>query len=274
MPELPEVETIKRVIEPQIKGRVILQGTAVHPQVIAHPEAETFCDTLRGQRVQGADRKGKFLLINLDSGDQLVVHLRMTGSLYVAPPDFPLEKHTHVIFKLENGQELRFVDMRRFGRIWLIRQGEADTFSGVMKLGPEPFDADFNGAYLQKTLANKKRAIKDCLLDQHIVTGIGNIYSDEILFATKIHPQRSASSLSAEEYQTLAEWIPQVLLRAIEQNHISPEEYLQERGMGYRSTPFFKVYGKKGQPCPVCGESLCRVTVAGRSSTYCPGCQK
>lgn len=274
MPELPEVETVKRLIEPQIVGRHILQGIALHPQVIAHPGADVFCNALRGQRVQGTDRKGKFLLINLESGDDIVVHLRMTGSLYAAPTDFPLEKHTHVILKLEGDRELRFVDMRRFGRLWLLRRDEEDSFSGITKLGPEPFAAEFNGGYLQDALINKKRAIKDCLLDQHIVTGIGNIYGDEILFAAKIHPQRPASSLSAEECQRLSELIPQVLLRAIEQNRISPEEYLKEKGRGYRSTPYFKVYGKKGQPCPTCGEPLCRVIVAGRSSTYCPSCQK
>lgn len=274
MPELPEVETVKRAIEPQMKGREILQGIAVHPQVIAHPDAEVFCDALRGQRVQGMDRKGKFLLINLESGDYIVVHLRMTGSLYVAPTDFPVEKHTHIILKLEGARELRFVDMRRFGRMWLLRQGEEDSFSGITKLGLEPFAKEFNGTYLQDALFCKRRAIKDCLLDQHIVTGIGNIYSDEILFAAKIHPQRPAASLSAEEYQRLADLIPQVLRLAIERNQISPEAYLRERGLAYRSTPFFQVYGKKGQPCPVCGEPLRRVSVAGRSSTYCPICQK
>lgn len=274
MPELPEVETVKRLLAPQIVGRHILEGIALHTQVIAHPGADAFCDALRGQRVQGIDRKGKFLLMNLESGDYIVIHLRMTGSLYVAPPDFPLEKHTHIVLKLEGDRELRFVDMRRFGRMWLLGKDEEDSFSGVKKLGPEPFAAEFNGSYLQDALSNKSRAIKDCLLDQHIVTGIGNIYSDEILFASKIHPQRPASSLSAKECQRLSELIPQVLLRAIEQNRISPEEYLKEKGQGYRSTPFFQVYGKKGQPCPACDEPLCRVMVAGRSSTYCPSCQK
>lgn len=273
MPELPEVETVKRIIEPQIKGRNILRGIVQQSQVIAHPDAGEFSDALKGQKIEGMSRKGKFLSIHLASGDRIILHLRMTGCLLVTPGKDPLEKHTHVVLKLDDDKDLRFVDLRRFGRMWLIKDGEKDDYSGILKLGLEPFEEGFDGAYLQRMFSGKKRAIKDCLLDQHITAGIGNIYGDEILFAAKIHPQRPASSLSARECEKLAQMIPFVLQKAIDQNQLSPEEYLAEKGMEYRSTPFFQVYGKKGQPCPVCSEILCRVTIAGRSSVYCPECQ-
>lgn len=273
MPELPEVETVKRIIEPQIKGRNILRGIVHQPQVIAHPDAEEFSDALKGQKIEKMSRKGKFLSIHLASGDRIILHLRMTGSLLVTPGKDPLEKHTHVVLNLDDDKDLRFVDLRRFGRMWLIREGEEDDYSGISKLGLEPFEEGFDGTYLHKMFSGKRRAVKDCLLDQHMIAGIGNIYGDEILFAAQIHPQRSASSLSIGECQKLAQWIPQTLLKAIEQNQLSPEEYLAKKGLEYRSTPFFQVYGKKGQPCPVCGEILCRVTIAGRSSVYCPKCQ-
>lgn len=197
----------------------------------------------------------------------------MTGCLLAAPATRPMEKHTHVVFRLEEGKELRFSDTRRFGRFWLIRNGEEDTFSGLGKLGPEPFDAEFTVSYLQDVLCKKKRAVKDCLLDQSIVAGVGNIYADEILFAARVRPDRPANSLKAEECGRLARLIPEILSCAIRDNEISAEEYLAGKGQEYRSAPFFKVYGHEGGPCPVCGRRLCRIVIAGRSSVYCPDCQ-
>ena len=274
VPELPEIEAIKRVIEPQIQGLAIEQVTVNRPEVIAHPDADTFCRRTVGQIFAGFQRRGKCLILCMESGDRLILHLRMTGCLLVTPPDYPEEKHTHLVFHLSGGRELRFSDTRRFGRFWLLRQGEADTYTGMEKLGAEPFDPVFSGEYLSARLGKRKKAVKECLLDQSVIAGIGNIYSDEILFAARIHPGRPASTLTKEEWNRLASVIPERLAFFIEKNETTPEEYLAAKGRDYRNTPFLQVYGHGDEPCPVCGESLCRTVIGGRSSVYCPTCQR
>lgn len=274
MPELPEVEAIKRVIEPQIQGLSIKNIDIRRQEIIAHPTADEFVQRLTGQMVDGMERRGKFLLIRLESGDWVILHLRMTGCLLLTPAGYPEEKHTHLVFQMEDGRELRFSDMRRFGRFWLMKEDEEDTYSGIGKLGKEPFDHAFTAEYLRARLERRKKAIKECLLDQSIIAGIGNIYSDEILFRAKICPSRPACSLTEEEWERLAGIIPECLSFFIEKNAITPEEYLETKGKDYRNTPFLQVYGHAGEPCPVCGEPLIRMVIGGRSSTYCPECQK
>lgn len=274
MPELPEIETIKSVIEPQIKGLTIENITVNRPEIISHPTADVFCKAIAGQNISSMARRGKFLIIHLKNESRIILHLRMTGCLLVTPPDYPMEKHTHIIMQLSNGMELRFSDTRRFGRFWLIQRGEEDTYSGIGKLGLEPLSAECNAEYLQGKFAKRKKTIKECLLDQSVIAGIGNIYSDEILFGARISPNRPASSLTAEEWQRLAAEIPKCLSYFIEKNRITQEDYLQTKGQDYRNTPFLQVYGHGGEPCPVCGEILCRSVIGGRSSVYCPVCQK
>ena len=274
MPELPEIETIKSVIEPQIKGLTIENITVNRPEIISHPTADVFCKAIAGQNISSMARRGKFLIIHLKNESRIILHLRMTGCLLVTPPDYPMEKHTHIIMQLSNGMELRFSDTRRFGRFWLIQRGEEDTYSGIGKLGLEPLSAECNAEYLQGRFAKRKKTIKECLLDQSVIAGIGNIYSDEILFGARISPNRPASSLTAEEWQRLAAEIPKCLSYFIEKNRITQEDYLQTKGQDYRNTPFLQVYGHGGEPCPVCGEILCRSVIGGRSSVYCPVCQK
>ena len=274
MPELSEVETIRRVIEPQIKGLSIEQVAVRRSEVVAHPTADEFCRCLAGQVVDRMARRGKFLIIWLESGDKVVIHLRMTGCLLVTPATYPEERHTHIIFRLNNGKKLRFSDTRRFGRFWLIGNGEADTYSGIEKLGTEPFDPGFTAEYLSAGFGKRKKAIKECLMDQSVVAGIGNIYSDEILFAAKIDPMRAASSLTRAEWECLAAVIPERLAFFIEKNEMPPKEYLETKGQDYRNTPFLQAYGHEGEPCPVCGTKLCRIVIGGRSSTFCPHCQK
>lgn len=274
MPELPEVETIKRVIEPQIQGLEIKRVTVNHPDVIAHPQSEAFCIILGGQVFSGMERRGKYLIFILEGGGRIVLHLRMTGCLLLAPADLPEEKHTHLIFELENGKELRFSDTRRFGRLWLLQEGEPDTYTGMEKLGLEPFSPDVTADYLRKCFGKRKKAIKECLLEQSGIAGIGNIYSDEILFTAGIYPARPANSLKSKEWQRLAEVIPERLSYFIEKNSLTPEEYLRGKGRDYRNTPYLQAYGHEGENCPVCGETLMRRVIGGRSSTFCPHCQK
>lgn len=274
MPELPEVETIKRVIEPQIQGRMITKVAVRRPEVAAYPEADEFCRRLTGQTVSHMSRQGKFLIIHLENKERIVLHLRMTGGLLLAPAQCPEEKYTHVVFSLDNGTELRFSDMRRFGRFWLLREEETDTCTGMDKLGLDPLAPACNAEYLSSHLSKRRKAIKECLLEQTIIAGIGNIYSDEILFTAEIYPARPANSLKQTEWERLAEAIPERISYFIEKNAITAEEYLETKGRDYRNTPFLQVYGHGGSPCPKCRETLCRMVIGGRSSVYCPVCQK
>lgn len=273
MPELPEVETIKRILKPQLAGRTITRLTLNRPDIIEHPAPKAFAAAVTGAKIRGLDRRGKYLSVLLQNGGRIVLHLRMTGCLLATPPDWPQEKHTHLVFHLDDDSELRFIDPRRFGRFWLFPSGEEDVVSGIHKLGPEPFDQLLTAAYLSGALSRRRRAIKACLLDQSLVAGIGNIYADEILFEAKIRPDRAACTLTDEEWERLAGAIPVVVLRAVDANAMTPEEYLAGRGQEYRNTPSFQVYGHVGEPCPRCGETLCRAVVAGRGSAYCPACQ-
>ncbi len=274
MPELPEVETIKRVLEPQVKSLRISDITANRTDVIAYPSAEIFCEKIKNQTISAMDRRGKFLTFVLESGDKIILHLRMTGCLLVTTHDYPQEKHTHIIFHLSNGSELRFSDTRRFGRLWYIRNHEMDIYSGISKLGLEPFDKDLSAGYLEKKCGRRKKTVKECLLDQSVVAGIGNIYSDEILFRAKVCPSRSANSLTEYEWERISSVIPECMAFFIEKNAITPEEYLQTKGKDYRNTPFLQVYGRDGEVCPVCGGIFCRTVIGGRSSVYCPECQR
>lgn len=267
------METIKRVIQPQITGLSIKNILVNQPQVIAHPSVDVFSSLLVGQTFSGMTRRGKFLNMMLESGDQITLHLRMTGCLLLTPSDFPQEKHTHFIFQLNNGKELRFSDMRRFGRLWLLQKCETDTYTGMDKLGIEPFDSRLNATYLTKNLGKRKKTIKECLLEQRTIAGIGNIYADEILFTAGIYPARFANSLTKREWERLAAAIPERLAYFIQKNKITPKDYLEAKGQDYRNTPFLQVYGHAGEPCPVCGTPLCRIVLGGRSSTYCRVCQ-
>ncbi len=274
MPELPEVETIRRILDSQLKGQKIHAVRVNHPQVIAYPDADRFCEELTGQTFCGTGRRGKFMCLYLKNGLKIVLHLRMTGCLLVVPPEYPRENHTHLVMILENGNELRFSDIRRFGRFWLLQKDEEDVYSGIHKLGLEPTDENLTAEYLQRHFGKSRKAIKTCLLEQNVICGIGNIYSDEILFAARLHPQRQAVTLSEEEWTILAETIRHQIVYFTEMNEMTPEEFLAGKGKEYRNTPYFQVYGHGGKPCPVCGGMLEKSVIGGRSSVWCRNCQK
>lgn len=274
MPELPEVETIKRIVAPQIIGSVIQKVEVLNGQIIAHPAAEQFAKSPLGQRFSGLDRRGKFLIFQLETGDRLFLHLRMTGQLLVTTNDYPHEKHTHLVLHLSSGMQLRYIDARRFGRFWYIGKEESESITGIDKLGLEPFDERLTAEYLKSKLSRKKKSIKEMLHDQSIVAGIGNIYSDEILYLCGIYPEAKCTELTDGDWEKLSRTIPQELSLAIKENEMSAEEYLAGKGKEYRNTPFLKAYGHEGMPCLTCGSIFERITVGGRSSCYCPKCQK
>lgn len=274
MPELPEVETVRRIIEPQIKGQKIISVSIQNPQVIAYPEAETFSDLLAGQTISSMSRRGKFLTVHFESGDRLGLHLRMTGQLLVTPADFPEEKHTHLVLCLAGGQQIRYIDQRRFGRFWYLKAGEEDTVTGQDRLGIEPTDDGLTWQYLKEKLGKRKKAVKEMLHDQTIIAGIGNIYSDEILYAAKIYPGKRCLNLTDAEWKRLAEKIPEIINWGIEVNKMTPEQYLAGMGKEYSNMDYFNAYGREGKPCRRCGTPMRRIVIGGRSSCFCPECQK
>lgn len=271
MPELPEAETVRRVLAPHLLKKTIAQVQIRNAQVIASPSPEQFIAGATGQRIAAFTRRGKFLRLLFDRGDSLTVHLRMTGCLTAEPQSEPVEKHTHVVFSLDDGSRLCYTDVRRLGKLWFARSGEKDV-SGADALGPEPFA--LSAAYLRSKCKNSRKPVKAMLLDQSIAAGIGNIYSDEILFAAGIRPDRPCNLLSDGEFERLAAAIPERLNFFTEKNAISFEEYTMGKGKYYRNTPYLQVYGKGGAPCPACGERLQRIVLGGRSSVFCPHCQK
>ena len=273
MPELPEIETTRRAVEPLVAGRTIESVDVRHPGVIAHPDATTFAERLTGRTVLGINRRGKYLVACLDDGSHVTMHMRMTGCLVAAPTGYPEDRHTHVVLHMDDGTEMRFSDMRRFGRFWLFGPDEEDD-SGIGRQGPEPADPSLDAGYLEERIGGSHRAIKECLLDQTVVAGIGNIYSDEILFETGIDPARPANSLTHEEFGRLAHAITELLGYFTETNLVTPDEHLAGKGRDYRNTPFLRVYGHAGKPCPRCGETMVRSVVGGRGSVRCPRCQR
>lgn len=274
MPELPEVETIRRILEPQVVGRTITAVRVNNAQVIAHPGAESFVALLQGQRIEGMSRRGKFLTFHLADRTRLCLHLRMTGQLLVTPGDYPSEKHTHLVLELSDGSQIRYIDVRRFGRFWALAPGEEDTVTGRGKLGLEPTDEALNGAYLQERLGRRGVAIKEALLDQSVVAGIGNIYADEILFAARINPQQPCRDLSRRTWNRLAQEIPRIIRWGIETDRMTPEEYLDGAGKEYSDISGLRAYGREGEPCTRCGRPMRRVVIGGRSSCFCPQCQR
>ncbi len=274
MPELPEVETVRRVIGPQIRGRRAEAVSVLSESAVAHPRAEVFRAELAGQAFAGMGRRGKFLIFDFESGDRMLLHLRMTGRLLVVPAGTAAETHTRVVIKLSGGDELRFADLRRFGRFWFFKSGEEDRVSGVFRLGPEPDDPALTAGYLAEKLGGSRRAVKEALLDQSVVAGIGNIYSDEILFSCGIRPDTPCRGLSPADFEALAAEIPRAIAFFTEKNSIAPGEYLAGGGSDYRNTPYLRVYGRAKEPCRICGETLVRTVIGGRGSVFCPRCQK
>lgn len=274
MPELPEVETVKRIIEPQLVGQTILPVSVNNPQIIAHPDTALFAELLTGQMVQRMSRRGKFLTVHFENGDRMVIHLRMTGQLLVTPADYPVEKHTHLIAALSGGRQIRYIDVRRFGRFWYLQADETDAVTGQDKLGLEPLDGELSADYLKARLGGRKKSIKEMLHDQSVVAGIGNIYSDEILFEAGLYPEEKFVSLNIDDWNNLAAKIKEVIAWGITTNEMTAAEYLAGAGKEYRNMPDLRVYGREGQSCSRCGATIERIVIGGRSSCYCPVCQR
>lgn len=274
MPELPEVEMVRTVLEPQLIGETIADVCVLRDEVVAGISAAEFSRELAGETVAAMTRRGKFLTICFQSGKRAVLHFRMTGILLLTPPTFEPMPHTHLILRLASGNELQFSDQRRFGRWWLVSADTEDTVSGIGRLGPEPFDAAVTPEYLAAAFHGRSKTVKECLMDQALIAGIGNIYSDEILHRAGVRPDRRAGTLSAAEITKIASLIAPTIRFFVEKNTITPADYLKGQGKDYRNSPYLDVYGRGGKPCRTCGDTLAKKTVGGRGSVFCATCQK
>jgi len=265
MPELPEVETIKNELLPHVIGHNITGVTLFDEKIVRQPSVEEFRSRLIGQKITGIGRRGKYLIFGLTSGEALIIHLKMSGSLLLKPP----ERFTRAIFHLDGGPELFFRDPRKFGAMWLV--GDKNTI--ISKLGPEPLEAEFTPQLLAQRLSQRTAPIKALLCDQGFVAGIGNMYADEALFLARIHPLRSGKSLSQSEIERLHHAIQQVLRSAINNKGASVDTYLRPNGQIGTAHFQFQVAHRGGEPCPVCGTPLERIPVRNRGSYFCPKCQ-
>lgn len=285
MPELPEVETVCRGLNQLTLGLEILGGDVLHPSTIAHPLfAEDFLAGLQGKAIARWHRRGKYLLAELSepgsvlvsSPSQLAVHLRMTGQLLWVERQDPLQKHARVRLFLAGGRELRFVDQRTFGKMWWVPPGMevSRVVTGLQQLGPEPFSEEFSAEYLAGELQGRQRPIKTALLDQALVAGLGNIYADEALFLAGVRSTTRCSELTTEQIQRLYAAIVQVLQTAIDAGGTTFSNFLNVHGVNgnYGGTAW--VYNRAGQPCRTCETPIERLKLGGRSTHFCPQCQR
>ena len=274
MPELPEVETYVRHLRPHLVGHTFTYVNAHWSRSIAVPNVEEFPHNLIGQQVKQAGRRGKFLRFWLNSGDELLIHLKMSGKLRIEPADVPIQPHDRVVFGLDDGQELRFNDTRKWGRVYLIA-AEARQNSPLRKLGPEPLADDFTVEEFAQRIRSRSTMIKPLLMNQEFLAGVGNIYADESLFRARIHPKRKANSLNGEETVLLYQSIRHVLRRSIDCLGTSFDPIYtggtHEAAACYQD--YLQVYQRKGEPCPQCGSPIERQVLAGRGTHLCPHCQ-
>ena len=270
MPELPEVETTRRGIRRALRGRRITEFV-LRNHKLRWPVDRALAKILPGQRVRDVRRRAKYLLIELDRGT-LIAHLGMSGSLRVLPTDAPWLKHDHYELRLDKGGCLRFNDPRRFGSLHWVT-GDPLEHPLLAGLGPEPLDRGFGGAYLAGRARGRKVAIKQFLMDQRVVVGVGNIYASEALFRAGIHPRRAAGKVSAERFERLADGVRTVLGEAIRQGGTTLRDYVSAEGTpGYFRQKLF-VYERDGQPCRRCRTPIRKLAQGQRSTYFCPACQ-
>jgi formamidopyrimidine-DNA glycosylase len=273
MPELPEVETIRRGVEPHVLGRRIAQ-VVVRDSRLRWPVPANFASYAQGRVISGTSRRGKYLLLHLDSGeDKIIVHLGMSGRLLVLGQAHALRKHDHLDLSLEGGVLLRYHDPRRFGAVlpWPAAMGAHPL---MQTMGPEPFSEAFSGDYLFAKSRGKTTAVKTFLMDGSVVVGAGNIYAAESLFRAGIRPTRAAGKVTRLQYGHLASAVRAVLQAAITQGGTTLRDFAGADGAaGYFQQALY-VYGREGQPCRVCGTSIRLLRLGNRQSCYCPQCQK
>jgi formamidopyrimidine-DNA glycosylase len=272
VPELPEVEVVRRALEYEVTGRKVTSVAVTGARTVRRQPAEELAARLRGATLGPSGRVGKFLLLPLDDGaETLVIHLRMSGQLLLTGPDQPLPRHTHAVLGLSDGRELRFVDPRTFGELFVAES----PVRALAHLGPDPLSAAWSPAALARTLAGRRGRLKLLLMDQRFVAGIGNIYSDEALFAARLRFDRPGGSLAADEIDRLYRAVRTTLREAVTDrgSSLRDAQYVDLFGAPGRYQLRHRVYGREGEPCPDCGAPVRRIRLAGRSTFFCEACQ-
>jgi len=270
MPELPEVETVRRGVEPHCRGRAV-RRLQVRDGRLRWPVPEHLASVLPGQTIETVDRRAKYLLFRMQAGS-LMVHLGMSGSLRLVTGGAPFLAHDHIDLELEDGTALRYHDPRRFGSFHWVPVGESHPL--LRGLGPEPLSAEFDGALLYRRSRSRKAPIKNFIMDAKVVVGVGNIYANEALFQAGIRPDRAAGRVSLARYERLAQEIKQVLTTAIEQGGTTLRDFVGGDGRPGYFARQLSVYGRAGAPCKCCGHPLRALRLGQRSSVYCVTCQR
>jgi formamidopyrimidine-DNA glycosylase len=279
VPELPEVETVRRGLNKVCLKLPIDSVEVLLPRTIAYPEVPRLCQTLPGMALVEWQRRGKYLLGELAQSGKpagyLGVHLRMTGQMRWVKQSQPVEKHARVRFLMPQGQELRYIDQRTFGQIWWVPPDREPSaiMTGLQNLGPEPFGAEFDEAYFAAELRDRQRPIKNALLDQSLVAGVGNIYADESLFLSGIHPTTLCADIKPKQVKRLRENVIQVLQDSIDAQGTTFSDFRTVEGINGNYGGKAWVYGQDGDACKVCGTTIERLKLAGRSAHFCPKCQ-
>lgn len=273
MPELPEVETVVRGLRAKVVGRIIKKVNIYYENIIEYPDVCSFQEKIKNQKINEINRYGKWIIFVLDRY-YLLSHLRMEGKYFLKSKGDTLEKHEHVSFVLDNDRELRYMDVRKFGKMQLIEKENINKIGPFLEMGLEPWDKKLNAVYLKEKFLRKKLPIKSCLLDQRIIVGIGNIYADEILFLSKINPLKGANSLSLEELERIIDNTKLVLEKAIEKGGTTIRSYTSLNGIHGLFQQELYVHSKDGQKCLMCGSDILKIKVGGRGTYYCPKCQK
>lgn len=277
MPELPEVETLRRSLLPLVRGKHLRRVEIYHPVVLAAGTAADFA-ALAEAEITDIGRRGKYLLFSLSKAGKekvLVAHMRMTGKLIFHEAAVPRAKHEHGRFFFTDGSLLCYEDVRRFGRFWLVSPEELETVSGLCTLALEPLDIAFTETYLAERLKHRaKSLVKGALLDQRVVAGLGNIYADEVLYSAGVHPARRVGTLREEEIVRLTASMKSILQEAIERRGTTFRDYMDANGDRGGMQDFLKVFQREGEPCERCGALILRKKIVGRSSYFCPNCQK
>jgi formamidopyrimidine-DNA glycosylase len=273
MPELPEVESLRRALEPRLQGR-LLKHVEVRQHRLRYPvNRSALKRRLPGRRVVALRRRAKYLLFDLDDGQVLMIHLGMSGRLALVPQATAFKRHDHVSFTLNQGQHLRFNDARRFGLVDLIAAGRESRHKLLSHLGVEPLSPAFTGQAMHTLSRGRTAPVKAFIMDARNVVGVGNIYASEALFVAGIHPRRAAGRIARQRWQTLAGAVRQVLTDAIHQGGTTLRDFLNFGGEPGGYGERLRVYGQEGEPCCRCHRSLRRLVQSGRSTFYCPGCQ-
>lgn len=273
MPEKPEVITVARKLEKKLLERKILNVEVYHDNMIDYPTVDLFKKNIENETIHEITTRGKWIVISLDHY-YLLFHLRMEGKFFFRTKDIPKDKHEHVIFNMDNEEQLRFADVRKFGKVMLIEKDKIYSMKPYTELGLEPWDENLTSLYLKEKYSKKSLPIKSVLLDQSIITGIGNIYADEILFLSNINPLTKAKDLTDENRKSIIENTVKVLDEAIKKGGTTIRSYTSEEGVtGLFQNDLF-VHERAKEPCRKCKTEIIKIKVGGRGTYYCPNCQK